>query len=112
MEKSFGLSFYLKKNKHDQDRKSVIYMRITVDGETCDMSTKRKCDSKKWNKISGKMYVKEEGSHEFNAYLGTFQQKVVEAKRKLLELDKEISPAHIKDVLATTRPFVDPSAKP
>ena len=48
MEKSFGLSFYLKKDKHDRNGKSTIYMRITVDSETCDISTKRKCESKKW----------------------------------------------------------------
>ncbi len=99
MEKSFGLSFFVKKNKHDHDKKSVIYMRITVNGETCDISTKRKCESKKWNKISGRMSAKEEGAPEFNSYLDTLQQKVFEAKRKLLELDKEITPAHIKDVM-------------
>jgi hypothetical protein len=99
MEKSFGLSFYLKKNKHDRNRKSMIYMRITVDGDTCDISTKRKCESKRWNKISGRMSIKEEGALEFNSYLDTLQQKVFEAKRKLIELDREISPTHIKDVM-------------
>lgn len=99
MEKSFGLSFFIKKNKHDRDKKSVIYMRITVNGETCDTSTKRKCEPKKWNKISGRMSVKEDCAPEFNAYLDTLQQKVFEAKRKLLELDREITPAHIKDVM-------------
>ena len=99
METSFGLSFFIKKNKHDRGNTSAIYMRITVDGETCDVSAKRKCETKKWNKISGRMSVKEEGALEFNAYLDTLQQKVFEAKRKLLELDKEISPAHIKDVM-------------
>jgi len=99
MEKSFGLSFFLKKNKHDRDKKSAIYMRITVDSVACDISTKRKCESKKWNKISGRMNIKEEGSLEFNSYLDTLQQKVFEAKRKLLELDKDISPIYIKDVM-------------
>jgi site-specific recombinase XerD len=99
MERSFGLSFFLKKNKHDRNKKSVIYMRLTVDGEICDISTKRKCDSKKWNKISGRMNVKEEAAIEFNSYLDTLQLKVFEAKRKLLELDKDITPNMIKDVM-------------
>jgi len=46
METSFGLSFFIKKNKHDRGNESATYMRITVDGETCDVSAKRKCDSK------------------------------------------------------------------
>jgi site-specific recombinase XerD len=99
MEKTFGLSFHLKKSKYDKGKKSIVYLRITVDGKTCDISTKRKCESKKWNKISGRMNAKEEGAPEFNSYLDTLQQKVFEAKRKLLELDKEITPAHIKDVM-------------
>ncbi len=99
MESSFGLSFFLKKNKHDRNKKSVIYMRLTVDGEICDISTKRKCESKKWNRISGRMNVKEEAATEFNSYLDTLQLKVFEAKRKLLELDKEITPSNIKDVM-------------
>lgn len=99
MEKSFGLIFYLKKNKHDRDKKSVIYMRITVDSESCEISTKRKCESRKWNKISGRMNVKEDAAIELNSYLDTLQQKVFEAKRKLIELDKDISPSNIKDVM-------------
>ena len=99
MEKSFGLSFFLKKNKHDRNSKSVIYMRITADGEVCDISTKRKCESKKWNSISGRMATKEADSNNFNSYLDTLQQKVFEAKRKLLELDKEVTPINIKDVM-------------
>jgi site-specific recombinase XerD len=99
MEKSFGLSFHLKKSKYDKEKKSIVYMRITVDSEVCDVSTKRKCDSKKWNKISGRMSVKEEGSLEFNSYIDTLQQKVFEAKRKLLELDKPVTPQNIKSLL-------------
>jgi hypothetical protein len=40
MESSFGLNFFLKKNNHDRNKKSVIYMRLTVDGEICDISTR------------------------------------------------------------------------
>ncbi len=49
-------------------------MRITVDGSYCELSTKRKCDSRNW-KLSAA----------FNSYLNTLQQKVFEAKRKLIE---------------------------
>jgi hypothetical protein len=34
-----------------------------------------------------------------NAYLDTLQQKVLEAKRRLIELDIEITPQAIKDVM-------------
>jgi site-specific recombinase XerD len=99
MDKSFGLLFYPKKNRHDRVGESIIYMRITVDNERCDISTKRKCTFAKWNKISGRMNVKEPSAKEFNSYLDTLQQKVFEAKRRLLEVDKLVTPESIKDLL-------------
>jgi len=74
-------------------------MRITIDSEIMEISTKRKCESRKWNKISGRMNVKEPAAGEFNSYLDTLQLKVFEAKRRLLEVDKPVTPENIKDVL-------------
>jgi site-specific recombinase XerD len=99
MEKSFGLSFHVKKSKHDKEKKSIVYMRITVDGKTCDISTKRKCEPKKWNKISCRMNAKEGAAIEFNSYLDTLQLKVFESKRKLIELDQLLTPENIKTLL-------------
>jgi Arm DNA-binding domain len=88
MEKSFGLSFFLKKNKHDRNKKSVIYMRITVNSESMDISTKRKCESKKWNKISGRMNIKEEGSLEFNSIWTLCNKRFLKQKENFLNLIK------------------------
>ena len=62
-------------NKFDKEKKSIIYLRITVDGKICDISSKRKCESKKWNKIAGRMNSKEEGSVQFNSYLDKSNQQ-------------------------------------
>jgi hypothetical protein len=51
-------------------------MRITVSGIYTEISTKRK-----YNPASGK----DNTARTFNAYLDTLQQKVFEAKRKLIE---------------------------
>lgn len=74
-------------------------MRITVDGRYCEMSTKRKCSSSSWNASAGRMNGKSDETKAFNSYLDTLQQKVFEAKRKLIETDKEISAESIKDLL-------------
>ena len=63
------------------------------------MSTKRKCDLGKWNKDAGRLQRKNDPTNEFNAFLDTLQHKVFEAKRKLLELDRIITPQAIKDLL-------------
>ena len=99
MEKSFGLCFRLKKSKNPDDLKAMIYLLIMVDGAYVEISTKRKCEPEKWNTHAGRMQGKNDQAKEFNGYQDTLQQKVFEAKRKLLELDRPISPEAIKDLL-------------
>ncbi|MDH7462184.1 site-specific integrase [Chitinophagaceae bacterium 26-R-25] len=100
MEKSFGLLFFLKKQRAYKPGEGMsIYMRITVDSKYVEVSTKRKCEPSKWNAHAGRANNKLESYKEFNAYLDTLQQKVFEAKRKLLELDKDVNPSNIKDLL-------------
>ena len=99
MERSFGLFFHLKKNGKKEEEKFTVYMRITIDGDYCEISTKRKCAPDKWNTDAGRMIGKGDVVKSFNAYLDTLQQKVFEAKRKLIETDKTLNPENIKNLL-------------
>lgn len=99
MEKSFGLFFHLKKNKKSEKDALTIYMRLTVDGVFCEISTKRKCPVDKWDVRGGRMIGKSEGVNDFNRYLDTLRQKVFEAKRKLIELDKPVTAEVLKQML-------------
>lgn len=40
MEKSFGLLFFLKKSKFDKGRSPAIYLRITTNGKSVEISTR------------------------------------------------------------------------
>lgn len=99
MDKSFGLLFHLKKENKVHDGQLSVYIRITVDGSYCEMSTKRKCSFNSWNAMAGRMNGKSGNAKAFNAYLDTIQQKVFEAKRKLIETDKELTAENIKNLL-------------
>ncbi len=99
MEQSFGLLFYLKKSKNCSAGSLPIYIRITIDGRPCEVSTHRKCYLGEWNQTTGRMNGKTETAKSFNAYLDTLQQKVFEAKRKLIELDQPLSALNIKNIL-------------
>jgi site-specific recombinase XerD len=99
MEKSFGLFFFLRKSKNENGLERNVYMRLTAESIVVDVSTKRKCDRNKWNQEAGRMWKRYEESGFFNDYLDTLQQKVFEAKRKLLELDKPVTAKNIKDLL-------------
>ena len=41
METSFGLLFYLKKTRNFKEGEVYIYMRITIDGHSAEVSTPR-----------------------------------------------------------------------
>jgi hypothetical protein len=99
MEKSFGCAFYLKKKGHDLSKEIDIYLRITVDSVSAEFSTKRKCFKANWNVSAGRAEGKTDYARSINSYLDTLQQKVFEAKRQLIELDQEITPARIKDLM-------------
>lgn len=74
-------------------------MRITVNRRHCEISTKRKCNPVNRNVSAGSLHGKSDAVKEFNAYLDTLQQKVFEAKRRLIEMDKELTAETIKNAL-------------
>ncbi|MGI8950813.1 MAG: Arm DNA-binding domain-containing protein [Chitinophagaceae bacterium] len=98
-EKSFGCFFYLKKQGKNLSGEIFIYLRITVDFSTAELSTKRKCFKANWNVKAGRVASKTDYAKNINAYLDTLQQKVFEAKRRLIELDHEVTPTNIKEIM-------------
>lgn len=99
MEKSFGCSFYLKKRHKYATGEIDIFLRITIDSLSVEISTKRKCFQTNWNSKAGRAEGKTDYARSINSYLDTLQQKVFEAKRRLIEVDEEITPAKIKDLM-------------
>ena len=90
----------LKKPNGYQTGELPVYIKITVNGESFLLSTRRKCDPEKWNQDVGRMNGKGEVVKAFNAYLDTLQQKVYEAKRQLMEMDKLINCDNLKMLLS------------
>ncbi|MFD2865484.1 site-specific integrase [Mucilaginibacter antarcticus] len=99
LEKSFGLLFFMRKPKNYKNGLLPIYLKITVNGHPKELSAKRKWDPSKWNSAAGRATGTKEESRELNYYLNTLEQKVYEAKKSLMETDKLITSAAIKNVL-------------
>ena len=100
IEQSFGLLFYLKKPAGFVKGEVTIYLRITVDGQSAELSTKRKCDPLRWNQHAERMTGSKDTVKNLNAYLDTLQEKVYEIKRKLIEHSKQITAITIRDILS------------
>jgi len=61
-------------------------MRITVDAQWAELSTKRQCeDPNKWNSATGRIIGTKENSKNLNAYLNTLQSKSYDALRFFVE---------------------------
>jgi hypothetical protein len=99
LEKSFGLLFFLKQTKNQNDDLMFIYLKITVDGKSVELSTKRKCEQSRWNSHSGRATGTKEAIRELNLYLDTMAQMVYHAKRTLLDSNKFFSAQAIKDLM-------------
>lgn len=102
LEKSFGLYFYLKQSKNEKNAARYVYMRITVDGKSTELSTKRLWYQEKWNGSAGRATGNKEDARNLNSYLEVLAAKVYQAKKKLIEADKEISAETLKKVLLGT----------
>jgi len=102
LEKSFGLLFYLRKPKNYQGGPSTIYLRITVNGVSNEISSKRKCEPTQWSARAGRSIGNKEANKELNRYLDVLEQKVFQAKGILIDKDKEVTAEGIKMLLNGT----------
>jgi site-specific recombinase XerD len=99
LEKSFGLLFYLKQSKNQKKGPLYIYLKITVDGKSVELSSKRKWEASKWNSSAARAVGTREDARELNYYLDALEQQIYQAKRSLIEADREVSAQAIKDIL-------------
>jgi len=99
MEKSFGLYFHLKKNKNDNNPEWPIYLQLTVNGKSCELSIKRKCAPLNWNVAAGRVEGKTEAAKSINSYLDILQRKVYDYRKQLFDEDKPLNAGNIKMLL-------------
>jgi hypothetical protein len=79
LKKSFGLLFFLRKPKNYKSGPIPIYLKLTVDGLSKELSAKRKRLVADWNAASGRLTGKKESVKELNYYLDSLEQKVYQA---------------------------------
>ena len=99
LENSFGLLFYLKHAKNQKDGLRYVYLRITVDGKSAELSTKQLWSPSNWSIDAGRATGNKEDSRTLNAYLDTLSSKVFQAKKLLIEDDRELSAEALKNIL-------------
>ena len=80
LEKSFGLLFYLKQSKNQKKGPLYIYLKITVDGRSVELSSKRKWESSKWNSSIARALGTKDDDRELNHFLDALELQIFQAK--------------------------------
>lgn len=99
MNKTFGLLFYVKKTKMIANGTAPVYLRITIDGERADISSKRYVNPDKWNASGQKLGGSGDEVRALNSYLKTLEHQVYEAHRNMIEKKLPLTAAGLKNIL-------------
>ena len=99
LEKSFGLFFFLKQPKNQKINERYVYLRITVDGVSKELSTKRLWEPSRWNQSSGQAIGSKEDSRSLNSYLDVLRGEIFQAKKLLVESGKCITAESLKNIV-------------
>lgn len=94
---TFGVAFYLKKQKTNQAGKSPLYARITVNGKRIEISVKRSIEESNWNPVKGMAKGSREEITKLNKYLDQFKAGIVEGYQQLLLQKKFITAELLKE---------------
>jgi hypothetical protein len=100
MEKSLGILFFLRKPRPFRPGPWLVFLRITVDGISKELSLKRTWEKLKWKPNPGRATGKEELAKALNAYLDIVLAKVYEARRTLIESGKPITAVALRDIVS------------
>jgi hypothetical protein len=91
VEKTLGFMFFLKHGRKVENTEMYIYLRITVDGRSNELSTKRLWDPGRWNARLGRATGNGEGAKNINTYLDTLLQEAHKARKVLMDNDRDIT---------------------
>lgn len=91
---TFGVTFFIRRDKATQAGKTPIYARITVNGTRMDISIKRTIAPENWNAGKGMAKGTKEEMAQLNNYLERYRSGIVESYQELV-LQKRLITAEL-----------------
>ena len=93
------LHFYAKSTKSNTDGKLPIYVRLTINGERMEFSSKKFIDKTKWSPELAKMKGHSEEARSINSYLDMLRSKVLSAEMDLIHKDEDVSLQNVQSII-------------
>lgn len=99
MKTKITLHFYAKSTKMNADGKLPIYVRLTVNGQRLEFSSKKFIEKSKWSPEMTKMKGQSEEARSVNSYLEMIRSKVLGAELELLHKNEDITIENFQAIL-------------
>jgi len=99
LEKSFGMFYFLKRPKTKENVNRYVYLRITTDGESRELSLKRKWPADKWDKSLGRATGTDDDAKNLNIYLDLISAKISQTRLSFIANEKQITAQSLKDLI-------------
>ncbi|MFV8351718.1 site-specific integrase [Flavobacterium sp. XS2P14] len=91
MKTKITLHFYAKSTKANAAGLLPIYVRLTVDGNRMEFSTKKFIDSAKWSPEMSKMKGNTENARSLNEYLDLMKSKIYDIQMELIHRNEPLT---------------------
>jgi hypothetical protein len=105
MQHTYSILCFLKKEKRQKGNEASILLRITVNGQRAEISTKRKINPSRWDTKSNRVKGNKEDAREINSLIDSLILRLNRIYQELIERDGIITASHIKEI------FEDKTAK-
>ena len=90
--------FYPKKRENDNEGKSMIYARVTINGKRSEFSLGRRIDEQRWDSRGGKLRGTTIEVSNFNRFLDNVKNRLYDIYDSLLKEREDISATIIKNI--------------
>ncbi|MEO5942805.1 MAG: Arm DNA-binding domain-containing protein, partial [Ferruginibacter sp.] len=94
---SFSVISFLRENKKKDDLHTPVYLRITVDGKRCEISTKTFTSKLLWNSAKGRVKGNSEETRAINHTIQSFETRARAVYSNLIEKGKVVTAEIIKN---------------
>jgi site-specific recombinase XerD len=98
----FPFTLHAKRVKATTDWLIPIYLRVTIDGQRIEISTKRYVEAAKWSVEQGRMKGGSGDAHSINTYLDILKGKVYDYQKELVHEGKQITAESMRNKLLGT----------
>ena len=99
MRSTFSTLFYLKRNEPKKNGNVVIMIRITVDGDSIQFSSKLNINPMYWDNKTGRAKGKSNEVQKVNCAIDALRAKIAQHYNHMMEVDGYVTPDKIKNRL-------------